>query len=124
MSMLRIIAVLLGLRGVGNILKSFGTGSGIVVLGRLLPPDGLVAPALGVYMILLAACLWTARAIALPLGLAYATLVTLNVVLFPFATGLPPGVAPWMYMVYAVAGAGTAWAAVWLLVTTRRARAA
>ena len=117
---LRVVAVLIGLRGVGNLLKSFGTGSGIVVLGRLHPPDSPLAPAVGAWMIVLAACLWTANRLALPLGVAYATLATVNVVLFPFVTGLPPGIAPWMYAIYAFGGAAIPWLAVWLVASARR----
>jgi hypothetical protein len=116
----RVLAVLIALRGAGNILKPFGTGSGLVVLGRLHPPDTLLAPALGLYMIVYAAGLWMGRGFALAMGIVYAAFVTLNLVLFPAVEGLPERIAPWMYGVYGVVGLAISWGAVWLLVRLRR----
>jgi hypothetical protein len=118
---LRILSVLLGFRGVGNLLKPLGTGSGIVALGRLYPPDSPLTFVLGGAMIVLAAGVWTGRGFALPLAVAYAIFATLNLVLFPFVTGLPARIAPWMYVVYGIGGAGIPWLLVWLLLR-RRAR--
>jgi hypothetical protein len=116
----RVLAVLIGLRGLGNCLKALGTGSGLVVLGRLLPPDTWLAPALGAAMVAYAAGLWAARPFALPLGIAYAAFVTANLILFPRIAGLPAGIAPWMYAVYGIVGAGVAWLAVAVLVRDLR----
>jgi len=118
-SLRRVLAVLIALRSLGNFGKRFGTGSGLVVFGRLLPPDTLLAPTLGVYMVVYAIGLWSARPFALPLGVLYALFVTANLVLFPIVTGLPPGIRPWMYGVYVVFGLAIVWAAVWLLRRTR-----
>jgi hypothetical protein len=115
----RVLAVLIALRSLGNFGKRFGTGSGLVVFGRLLPPDTLLAPTLGVYMIVYAIGLWGARPFALPMGVLYALFVTANLVLFPVVTGLPPGIRPWMYGVYVVFGLAIAWGAVVLLVRAR-----
>ena len=114
-SIRRVLAVLIGLRSLGNFGKRFGTGSGLVVFGRLLPPDTLLAPALGVGMIVYAIGLWSARPFALPLGVLYALFVTANLALFPVVTGLPAGIAPWMYGVYCIFGLAIVWTAVWLL---------
>ena len=110
----RVLAVLIALRGLGNVLKTH-TGTGLVVLGRLLPPDTPLAPALGVGMIVYAAALWRGRRVALALGVPYALFVTANVILFPTRTGLRPGIAPWMYDLYGVVALAVPWAAVWLL---------
>lgn len=111
---LRILATLIGLRGVGNVFKSFGTGSGMVFFGRLLPPESLAAPAVGLVMIACAVGYWLRAGWAVPLGALYAIFATLNVLLFPFVEGLAEGIAPWMYAIYAIVGAGIPWAAVWL----------
>jgi hypothetical protein len=117
---LRVLAVLIALRGVGNMLKRFGAGSGLVVLGHLLPRDTPLAPLLGVAMIVYAYGLWTEAAWALPLGVAYALFATTNLLLFPVYAGLPPELSPWLYGIYVVGGIVMSWGAVWLL---RRVRA-
>jgi hypothetical protein len=121
---LRVLAVLIAGRGIGNVLKRFGTGSGLVVFGRLLPVDTPLAPALGVLMLVYAWGLWTARAWAVALGVAYAVFATANLVLFPVVTGLPPKLPMALYLVYVAGGIALAWSAVWLVVAERRAQAA
>jgi hypothetical protein len=121
-SLRRVLAVLIALRSLGNFGKRFGTGSGLVAFGRLLPPDTLLAPALGLYMIVYAIELWSARPFALPMGVLYALFVTANLALFPIVTGLPPGIRPWMYGVYVVFGLAIVWVAVWLLGRARAVR--
>jgi hypothetical protein len=116
---LRLLGVLMAFRGAGNLLKRFGTGSGMVVFGRLWPPDSPVAVLVGLVMVAYGWGLWTRAAWAVPLGVAYALFATANLVLFPLLTGLPPSIAPWMYGVYVVAGLALAWGAVWLLVRAR-----
>lgn len=118
---LRVLGVLVAFRGLGNLLKRFGTGSGLVVLGRLWPPDTLLAPLLGLLMVTYGVGLWRQAGWALPLGVAYALFATANLLLFPSVTGLPPRIAPWMYAVYVVLGLALAWGAVWLLARVRRA---
>jgi hypothetical protein len=114
-TLLRILALLIAFRGLGNVLKPLGTGSGIVALGKLLPPTSLLAPAVGLYMIVYAVGLWQGRRFALATGVLYALWATLNIVLFPIVEGLPPRIAPWMYAIYGVGGVALPWAAVWLL---------
>ena len=116
---LRGLAILIALRGLGNMLKRFGTGSGLVVLGHLLPRDTPLAPTLGVAMIVYAVGLWREAAWAFPLGVAYALFATANLLLFPTYTGLPPGIEPWMYGGYIVGGLALCWGAVWLLMRVR-----
>ena len=121
-TVLRVLAAMIAIRGVGNALKRFGTGSGLVVFGRLLPADTPLAPLLGVGMLAYAWGLWTAAGWAVPLGVAYALFATANLLLFPLRTGLPPGLAPGLYAVYVVFGIALSWGAVWLLVRMRATR--
>ena len=119
-NVLKLLGLLVALRSLGNLFKRFGSGSGLVVFGALWPPDTLLAPILGVLMLLYGYGLWTQAAWALPLGVAYAVFATANLVLFPSVTGLSPGIPPWAYGVYAVVGIVFVWAAVWLLAQARR----
>src|SRR6476661_2687798 len=102
---LQAFAVYFAGRGMMNMLKRFGTGSGFVFLGRLLPPDTPLAPLFGLAMIAYAWGLWTRAAWAIPIGVGYSAFATANLVLFPGHGTLPGWVAPWMYWVfYAVVG--------------------
>jgi hypothetical protein len=122
---LRVIAVLVALRSLSNLFKPFGTGSGLVFLGTLLkgPVMYVLAPLLGVYMIVWAYGLWHERRFALPMGIAYAIFVAINILRFPVAEGLPDGVTMPMYAVYGIVAVGFPLVAVWLL-AKRRARLA
>jgi len=112
---LRVLAVLFAGRGVMNLLKRFGTGSGLVFFGHLLPPDTLLAPLLGIAMIAYAWGLWTHAGWAIPLGVAYAVLATANLLLFPVFTPMPERIPMWAYALYVVGGMGLSWGSVWLL---------
>jgi hypothetical protein len=120
---LRVLAVVFAGRGIMNVLKRFGTGSGFVFFGHLLPADTLLAPALGVALVAYAGGLWTRAAWAVPLGVAYALFATANLLLFPIFTPLPPPLAMWMYALYVVGGIGLCWGTVWLLRRVRAERA-
>jgi len=98
-----------------NLLKRFGTGSGLVFFGHLLPPDTLLAPLLGIAMIAYAWGLWTYAGWAIPLGVAYAVLATANLLLFPVFTPMPERIPMWAYALYVVGGMGLSWGSVWLL---------
>ena len=114
LTILRLLAAFIALRAIGNVLKPFGAGTGLVVFGRLWPPTTPLAPLLGVVMLVYAWGLWTRRAWALPLGIAYAIFATINIVLFPLLQPIGP-LAPWMYGVFAVGGVFATWCAVVLL---------
>lgn len=113
----KLIAVLLALRALTNLGKPFGSGSGLVIVGKLFHGAAItiIAPLLGLAMLVYAYGLWTTRPWARPLGIAYAIFATLNVLLFPFVEGVPERYAPWMYAFYAAPGIGIPWLAVWLL---------
>ena len=115
---LRALALLIAFRGVGNLLKRFGTGSGLVVFGHLWPRDTLLAPVLGLLMIVYAYGLWREAAWALPLGVAYAVFATANLILFPVFTPMPQ-IPLWLYGIYVIGGIAMTWGAVWLLLRVR-----
>jgi hypothetical protein len=111
---LNVLAILIAARGALNLLKRFGTGSGFVFFGHLLPPDAPLALLFGVAMIAYAWGLWKRAAWAIPLGVAYATFATANLLLFPVYQSLGR-IPAWMYAIYVVGGIVMCWGAVWVL---------
>jgi len=109
---LRLCAVLIGLRGVVNLFKSLGAGNAMIAFGYTLPPDSLLAPIIGVAMIVLAFGLWTRRRWALPLAIGYAVFASLNIILFPIVSGTHPPVTGARYLLFAIAGLAIVWGAV------------
>jgi hypothetical protein len=122
LGVLRLVAVLIGLRACMNFGKPFGTGSGLVFLGTLLTgtPMLILAPLLGLYMIVWAWTLWHLQAAALWLGLPYLAFVVVNIVRFPIATGLPAYATLPMYAVYGLVAIGAPALALWLVASLRR----
>ena len=112
---LRLCAVLIGMRGVVNLFKSLGAGNAMVAFGYMLPPDSLLAPIIGVAMVALAFGLWTRRRWALPLAVAYAIFASLNIILFPIVSGLHAPVTGGRYVLFAIGGLAITWGAVALL---------
>lgn len=113
----RIVAVLIALRALTNLGKPFSSAAGFVVLGRLRHgvASTVVAPVFGVAMLVYAWGLWSRRAWARPVAVAYALWATANVVLFPIVEGVPARFAPATYLLFAVPGVVVPWLAVWLL---------
>jgi len=112
----KVLAVLIALRALTNFTKPFG--GGFVILGSLMHgfvSTVVVAPVVGLAMLVYAWGLWQARPWARPLAIAYAVWATLNVVLFPLVEGVPARFEPWMYGLFAVPGIVGPWLAVWLL---------
>jgi len=118
---LRVVAALIGLRALTNVFKPFGAGSGLVFFGTLLSgtPNLILAPLLGVYMLIYAYGVWSLRRFALPMGIAYGVFVPINIALFPIVQGLPPNIGPVAYAGFALVGIGVPWLAVWLLAQRR-----
>lgn len=83
---LRVFAVLFALLALSNFSKplELQPEHGFVFLGRRLQgaPDVFVAPVFGAYLATYAYGLWNARWFALPMGIAYAGWVPLNMYLF------------------------------------------
>lgn len=124
LTVLRVLAALIAVRSLGNLGKPLGTGSGLVFLGYLLtgPLMWVLAPLLGLYMLVWAYGLWHLRAFAVPMGLAYIALVVVNVIGFPLHQQLPAGATLPMYAVYALVAVGTPALALAILMQLRAAR--
>ena len=123
--MRRVLAVLLGLRGLMNLGKvPLGTGTGIVLGGTLFTEGTpLVAGSigLGLYMLLWAWGLWRAAGWAVPMGVAYVALVVVNIVRFPTIPGqLRENIPMAAYVAYGIVAIAVPALATWL---ARRDRA-
>jgi len=119
---LRVVAVLIGLRALMNLGKPFGTGSGLVFFGFHLtgPAMWVLAPLLGVYMIVWVSGAYRLKAWAVPMGVAYLVLVAANLIGFPLTYGLREGITMPMYLAYAAVAFGAPALVLWLLVRLRR----
>jgi len=113
----KVLAILIALRGLTNFGKPFAPGAGFVMLGKLTHGLGatVVAPLVGLVILVYAWGLWQARPWARVLGVAFAIWATSNVVLFPLVEGLPARITPAMYGLFAIGGIVGPWLAVWLL---------
>ncbi|HVO24525.1 MAG TPA: hypothetical protein VMW56_12955 [Candidatus Margulisiibacteriota bacterium] len=118
---LRVFAVLIAVRALTDVLKPLGAGSGFVFFGRFLTGMAcyILAPVVGVLMLVYAYGLWQLRRFALPMGVAYGALVTINLAVFPILQGLPARFNVWAYVAFAVIGLAVSWGAVWLLLQRR-----
>ncbi|MGH7859294.1 MAG: hypothetical protein ACREQY_18360 [Candidatus Binatia bacterium] len=91
------LAVLMGLLAVSNMMKPVGQAfdpegsAGFVFLGQRLRglANAIAGPLFGVWLATYAWAIWNRRRLALPLGIAYAAYVPVNLVLF--ALDPPPG---------------------------------
>jgi hypothetical protein len=112
-----IMALLIALRALTNIFKPFGAGSGLVFFGKLLggAATAILAPMLGVYMLIYAYGMYDKRQYALPMGILYTLFVVFNVVLFPVFEPLPGGWGLGAYSLFGFLAIGGAAFAVWLL---------
>jgi len=85
-TLLKAFAALFGLLAVSNLLKplEIGSSTGFVLLGnRLSGTANLIAgPIFGLYLGAYALAIWQKRAHALPMGIAYAAYVILNLVMW------------------------------------------
>ncbi len=119
----RVCAILIALRALTDVLKPLGAGSGFVFFGKFLTGTAchVLAPIVGVLMLVYAYGLWQLRRFALPMGIAYGVLVLINLVVFPMLQGLPNGFNTPAYIAFGAIGLGVSWAAVWLLAQRRQA---
>jgi hypothetical protein len=119
-------AILFGLLGVSNLLKPahLGDQTGFVFFGKRLAgtPNAIAGPLFGLYLLAYAIGIWGMRGWALPMGVAYATYVVVNLVLFNVRTGPPPGAGVGYQifgLVYAVVAIGVSAGTAWLLAGRR-----
>jgi hypothetical protein len=114
---LRICTVLIALRGLTNVVKPLGAGSGLVFFGTLMTGTAnlILAPLLGAYMLALAYGMWAMRRFALPMVIAYAVFVPINMVLFVIIEGIPARYSAAQYGIFMIAGIGVTAGAAWLL---------
>jgi len=123
--LLTVFALLFGLLAISNFSKPLAGKPGevgFVFFGERLAgtPNAIIGPLFGLYLLLYAVGIWRMRRYALPMGIAYAAYVIVNLVLFnvrdPHANkdGLLFGVA------YSVVAIGVSSGAAYLL-TRRRA---
>ncbi len=112
-----IMALLLALRALTNVFKPLGAGSGLVFFGKLLHgvPNLILAPALGILMLIYAYGMYDKRQYALPMGIFYTIFVIFNVCLFPVFETLPGGWSMGAYAAFGVAAIGAAAFAAWLM---------
>jgi hypothetical protein len=100
-----------------------GLRPGFVLFGHRLSgtANAVVGPLFGLYLLVYAIGIWRMRRWALPMAVAYATYVLVNLVLFtlrdpePWREGLVFGA------IYAAVALGVSWGAVWFLSQRRAA---
>jgi hypothetical protein len=117
----RVFAILIALRALTDVLKPLGAGSGFVFFGKFFTGMAcyVLAPIVGAVMLVYAYGLWQLRRFALPMGVAYGVLVTINLAVFPILQGLPARFNVLAYVAFALIGFGVSWGAVWLLLQHR-----
>lgn len=123
---LTICAILFGILALSNFAKPLQLGgehTGFVLLGKRLTgtPNTIAGPLFGLLLAVYAAGIWRMRRWAVPMGVAYAVYVILNLLLFSVRMPRSEAGGPLFVLVYATLAIGVSSGAVWLL---RRRRAA
>jgi len=115
-----VMAILIAIRALTNVFKPLGAG-GLVFFGKLLSggANAILAPALGIYMLIFAYGMYDRRQYALPMGILYTVFVVFNVLLFPVFEPLPGGWGMGGYSVFGLIAVGGPAFAVWLLWSQR-----
>jgi hypothetical protein len=116
--LLRAFAALIALRATTNLFKPFGAGSAFVFFRVMLRSHaGLwLAAAFGVAMLAYAWGAWNLRRYALPMGIAYAAFVVLNIPLFAIINDIPTTpVARAVEFAFLLIGVGVTTGAAYLL---------
>jgi hypothetical protein len=115
-------AILFGVLAVSNLLKplQIGAQTGFVLFGHRLEGVGnaIAGPLFGLYLAVYAVGIWGLRRWALPMGVAYAAYVVVNLVCFVLWGPKPPGGGPGYAifgLVYAAVAIGVSSGAVYLL---------
>lgn len=109
---LTVFAVLFAILAVSNLLKPFqlvGDQTGFVFFGTRLTgtANAIAGPLFGIYLLTYTAGIWNMKRYALPMAVAYAVYVVLNLVLFPIFTPSPDTAGYMLFsVVYAVIAIG------------------
>jgi hypothetical protein len=126
MQILRVFAVLFGLMALSNLIKPLELAGdhGFVFFGRRLSdaPNLVAGLAFGTYLALYAEALWKKRVHALPMGIAYAGYVCINMALFTMRSPELVADSKLFGITYVIVAAGTSIGAVIALLRENVAR--
>lgn len=121
MSILRVFAILFALGALSNFLKPLELASdhGFVFLGRRLSgaPNALASLSFATFLALYAESLWNERPRALPMGIAYAGYVVVNMALFTMRSPELASTSSLFGLTYIAVAAGSTLAAVAAMVS-------
>ena len=114
---LRVFAALIAVRALTNIFKPFGAGNAFVFFGQKLtsPPGMWLAALVGVLMLVYAWGAWSLRRWSLPMAVAYALFVALNIPLFVVFNGMPERGFRVVGLLFLLIGVGVTSGAAYLL---------
>jgi hypothetical protein len=114
---LRVFAVLIALRALTNVFKPFGAGNAFVFFGQMLTSTAgmWLAALVGVLMLAYAWGAWNLRRWALPMAVAYAAFVALNIPLFIVFNGMPGAGYRMLGVLFLLIGVGVTSGAAYLL---------
>lgn len=115
---LTVFAILFAILGVSNALKPLGASEsqGFVLFGERLSgtPNQIAGPLFAIYLWVYAFGIWRLRRWALPMGIAYAAYVIVNLVAFVIRDpNVPPMLQMLVYALVAIAGSSGAAYLLW-----------
>jgi hypothetical protein len=95
---LRLLAVLIGIRGLTNFAKPFGFGTAFVFFGTMVTGTAghVLAVLFGVLLVVYAWGAWHLRRFATPMAIVYSIFVALNVPLFVIVNHIPNEPRVWV----------------------------
>ncbi len=118
MTLLKVLAGLIGLLVLSNLAKPFGAeGQGFVFMGRRLEgaPNVIAAWSFAAFLATYVSSMWREQGRALPMGIAYGCYVSANLFLFQLRMAATDN-NPIFGIVYAVIALGVSWGAVAMMV--------
>jgi len=125
MSVLKAFAILFGLLAVSNFLKPLQLGAdvGFVLFGHRLSgtANAIAGPLFGAYLLVYAIGVWRMKRYALPMGVAYAAYVLVNLVLWNFRKPAGAEASIGFAVAYMAIALGVSWGSAYLLVRNRGA---
>lgn len=119
---LRLFAVLIGIRGLANLAKPFGFGTAFVFFGTMVTGTAahVLAVLFGAFLLLYAWSAWHLRRYAGPMAVAYAAFVALNIPLFAIVNRIPNEPRVWAAgIVFLLIGVGVTAGSAYLLCVHR-----